>query len=171
MKALSILQPWAWLIVHGPKDVENRTWSTPFRGEFLVHAGKGFDRKGYYFVRQTRPDIRMPAPHEFQRGGVIARSEQRGEFGFELLHAARQFAFGGLKQQGIVDDGRQFAVHFLQDIADALVGGGQGFGLRQGEEGIDRLGAALEIQRAQRTGGEHGIEDIVTNAAILNVGA
>lgn len=71
MKALSILQPWAWLIVHGPKDVENRTWSTPFRGEFLVHAGKGFDRKGYDFVRQTRPDIRMPAPHEFQRGGVI----------------------------------------------------------------------------------------------------
>ncbi len=71
MRALSILQPWAWLIVHGPKDVENRTWSTPFRGEFLVHAGKGFDRKGYDFVRQTRPDIRMPAPHEFQRGGVI----------------------------------------------------------------------------------------------------
>ena len=71
MKALSILQPWAWLIVHGPKDVENRTWSTPFRGQFLVHAGKGFDREGYGFVRQTRPDIRMPAPHEFQRGGVI----------------------------------------------------------------------------------------------------
>jgi hypothetical protein len=74
MKALSILQPWAWLIVHGPKDVENRTWSTPFRGEFLVHAGKGFDRKGYDFVRQTRPDIPMPAPHEFQRGGVIGKA-------------------------------------------------------------------------------------------------
>jgi hypothetical protein len=71
MKALSILQPWAWLIVHGPKDIENRTWSTPFRGEFLVHAGKGFDRDGYDFVRKARPDIPMPAPHEFDRGGVV----------------------------------------------------------------------------------------------------
>ena len=26
MKALSIRQPWAWLIVNGYKDVENRTW-------------------------------------------------------------------------------------------------------------------------------------------------
>ena len=71
MKALSILQPWAWLIVHGPKDIENRTWSTSFRGQFLVHAGKGFDRNGYEFVRKTRPDIAMPAPSEFERGGVV----------------------------------------------------------------------------------------------------
>ncbi len=40
MKALSIRQPWAWLIVHGYKDVENRTWSTKFRGRVQVHAGK-----------------------------------------------------------------------------------------------------------------------------------
>ena len=32
MKALSIQQPWAWLIAHGKKDVENRTWATAFRG-------------------------------------------------------------------------------------------------------------------------------------------
>lgn len=29
MKALSIRQPWAWLIVNGYKDVENRTWDRP----------------------------------------------------------------------------------------------------------------------------------------------
>ena len=40
MKALSIRQPWAWLIVHGYKNVENRTWSTKFRGRVQVHAGK-----------------------------------------------------------------------------------------------------------------------------------
>lgn len=38
--ALSIRQPWAWLIVHGHKDVENRSWPTPYRGRFHVHAGK-----------------------------------------------------------------------------------------------------------------------------------
>ena len=39
MKALSIRQPWAWLICAGFKDVENRTWPTTFRGRVYVHAG------------------------------------------------------------------------------------------------------------------------------------
>ena len=47
MKALSIRQPWAWLIVHGYKDVENRTWSTKFRGRVQVHAGK-FPDPGWF---------------------------------------------------------------------------------------------------------------------------
>ena len=38
MKALSIIQPWTSLIAVGIKDVENRTWRTNFRGEFLLHA-------------------------------------------------------------------------------------------------------------------------------------
>lgn len=40
MKALSIRQPWAWLIVNGFKDIENRTWKTKHRGEFLIHASQ-----------------------------------------------------------------------------------------------------------------------------------
>lgn len=43
MKALSIRQPWAYLIVAGYKDVENRTWNTNFRGRIYVHAGKSPD--------------------------------------------------------------------------------------------------------------------------------
>lgn len=39
MKALSVHQPWAWLIVNGYKDVENRTWRTTFRGRIYIHAG------------------------------------------------------------------------------------------------------------------------------------
>lgn len=38
LKALSIRQPWAWLIANGFKDVENRTRPTSFRGQFLIHA-------------------------------------------------------------------------------------------------------------------------------------
>lgn len=41
MLALSIRQPWAWLIVHGGKDIENRDWKTNVRGRILVHASKG----------------------------------------------------------------------------------------------------------------------------------
>jgi hypothetical protein len=38
MKALSIKQPWASLIAHGIKDIENRTWRTNFRGRIFIHA-------------------------------------------------------------------------------------------------------------------------------------
>lgn len=44
--AITIVQPWAWLIVHGRaagvgggKTVENRTWNTRYRGPILIHAG------------------------------------------------------------------------------------------------------------------------------------
>jgi hypothetical protein len=42
MIALSIQQPWAWLIVQGHKDIENRTWPTSYRGKILIHAGKRY---------------------------------------------------------------------------------------------------------------------------------
>ncbi|WP_324069845.1 MAG: ASCH domain-containing protein [Flavobacterium sp.] len=38
MKALSIKQPWASLIAHGIKDIENRSWKTNFRGRIYIHA-------------------------------------------------------------------------------------------------------------------------------------
>ncbi|MCU0912991.1 MAG: ASCH domain-containing protein [Planctomycetes bacterium] len=40
MRALSIWQPWAWLIIHGGKDIENRSWPTYYRGPLLIHASK-----------------------------------------------------------------------------------------------------------------------------------
>ncbi len=39
MKALSINQPYGWLITQGYKSIENRNWNTKFRGEFLIHVG------------------------------------------------------------------------------------------------------------------------------------
>lgn len=38
MKTLSIKQPWASLIAHGIKDIENRTWATKYRGTIYIHA-------------------------------------------------------------------------------------------------------------------------------------
>lgn len=40
MKTLSIKQPWASLIALGIKDIENRSWSTNFRGRIYIHASK-----------------------------------------------------------------------------------------------------------------------------------
>lgn len=74
MKALSIRQPWAWLIVWGYKDIENRSWSTEFRGLFLVHAGKKFDALGYKWV-VSKMRMAMPPPVEFERGGIVGMAE------------------------------------------------------------------------------------------------
>lgn len=38
---LPVRQPWAWLIIHGGKDVENGNWTTRVRGRVLIHAAKG----------------------------------------------------------------------------------------------------------------------------------
>ena len=81
MKALSIRQPWAWLIVQGYKPVENRTWRTSYRGPLLIHAGKGFDKEGFLWVianTDVGPD--MPSIWEFTKepgylGGIIGQAE------------------------------------------------------------------------------------------------
>lgn len=45
MKVITIKQPFASLIAAGLKEYEFRTWKTKFRGEILIHAGKGIDKK------------------------------------------------------------------------------------------------------------------------------
>ena len=49
MKAISIKQPWASLIVHGVKDIENRTWKCPNKyigNRVLIHAS-GSHKEGW----------------------------------------------------------------------------------------------------------------------------
>lgn len=38
LRAITIRQPWAWLIVNGYKTIENRSWNSRFRGRVLIHA-------------------------------------------------------------------------------------------------------------------------------------
>ncbi|MBT3582670.1 ASCH domain-containing protein [Candidatus Woesearchaeota archaeon] len=40
MKALTLRQPYAELMIQGKKTIEIRMWKTDFRGEFLVHSAK-----------------------------------------------------------------------------------------------------------------------------------
>lgn len=50
MKAITVLQPWAWLLATGKKRCETRSWKTNYRGEILIHAGK---KNMTYIMRQT----------------------------------------------------------------------------------------------------------------------
>lgn len=44
IKALSIMQPWSFLIAVGAKDIENRDRRTSHRGPVAIHAGMKFDQ-------------------------------------------------------------------------------------------------------------------------------
>ena len=71
--AISIQQPFAWLIAAGHKDIENRDWPTRFRGPVLIHAGKrmydGFeDAQDWGW-----PDIERPC--DFDLGGIVGEAE------------------------------------------------------------------------------------------------
>lgn len=74
MKALSVLQPWAWLIVHGGKTVENRGWNTPYRGRLLIHAsarasGESLYQARIWVQRELGVDVASKIPH-LQNGGL-----------------------------------------------------------------------------------------------------
>ncbi|ASJ88711.1 ASCH domain-containing protein [Pseudomonas aeruginosa] len=77
MKTLSIRQPWAWLIVYGGKDIENRSRRTNFRGRFLVHASQGMTRQEYNMATWIAGplDVTIPPFDELQRGGIIGSVE------------------------------------------------------------------------------------------------
>lgn len=79
MKAISVRQPWAWLIVNGYKDIENRTRNTSYRGRILIHASKKFDAEGYFWVKENFPEIKLPFwnswTDDYKRGGVIGSIE------------------------------------------------------------------------------------------------
>lgn len=77
MKALSIRQPYAWLIIHGGKDIENRSWATKFRGRFLVHAAQGMTRAEYNVASWVAGPlgVRLPAFEDLQRGGIVGSVE------------------------------------------------------------------------------------------------
>lgn len=80
MKALSIRQPWCWLILHAGKDIENRDWSTRYRGPVLIHAGKGMTRAEYddakTFAHSVDPRAAaLPAYEDLERGGIVGQVE------------------------------------------------------------------------------------------------
>ena len=58
MKALSLKQPWATLIVTGIKLIENRTWVSNYRGPLLIHASKTWDENGARWVMHNFGELK-----------------------------------------------------------------------------------------------------------------
>jgi hypothetical protein len=70
---LSIRQPFAWLIVNGFKDIENRSWRTRHRGDILIHGGvsRANLNDGFLNKLSRRYHIHFPAISNFDTGGVV----------------------------------------------------------------------------------------------------
>ena len=97
---LTLWQPMAWAIFYGPfpKDVENRDWSTSFRGTIAISAAKAEPKDEFYaykdFMREIFPAVEFPTT--YVRGAIIGtvdivdcvtESESPwfvGEYGFVL---------------------------------------------------------------------------------------
>ena len=72
MKALSVRNPWAWLIVQGLKDIENRTWQTSYRGPVLIHAGvTKANRIDMQIVEEMAGVLGFRLPKDFRYGGIV----------------------------------------------------------------------------------------------------
>ncbi|MDP1671912.1 MAG: ASCH domain-containing protein [Burkholderiales bacterium] len=70
-RVLSVRQPWAWLICYGPKPVENRTWSTKYRGQLLIHASLEIDLEAVAALRLR--DVYLP--REYVTGSIVGRAQ------------------------------------------------------------------------------------------------
>ena len=102
LKAISIRQPWAWLIVNGYKDVENRLWAANLRGPVLIHASKSRSDTTPDALAYIKRKYRVAnLPDKFETGGIVGIAEItdcvkrhrskwfQGPFGWTLAHARR----------------------------------------------------------------------------------
>lgn len=71
MKALAVRQPWAWLIVQGIKDIENRSWATHYRGPLLIHAAQTMDAGGVRIIREWLAEQQITLPELLPRGAIV----------------------------------------------------------------------------------------------------
>jgi hypothetical protein len=91
---LTVRQPWAWLIVAGHKPIENRDWSTNYRGRLYIHAAQVVDDAAFAWVAERFPELSLP--FSMPTGAVIGHVQLkdcvrkssspwfRGKFGFTL---------------------------------------------------------------------------------------
>lgn len=76
MKILSVLQPWASLIVFGEKKIETRSWNTKHRGPLFIHASakKNDTYRGIMLdFQQEFFSLQLPAYKNLPFGAIIGQ--------------------------------------------------------------------------------------------------
>lgn len=100
MKTISLLQPWASLVIMGYKRIETRSWNTKHRGELLIHASAG--KKAEYRslmldFQQQFYKLQLPKYESLPFGAIIGK--------VNLLHTVKsEFCFEGNEFELSKDD-------------------------------------------------------------------
>ena len=84
MKVLTIKQPWATLIIQGDKRFEFRSWKTKYRGELLIHAGKGIDKEAAKRLEKYLPK-ELPIGKILGKGTLVHCIKMSPDFKEKLL--------------------------------------------------------------------------------------
>lgn len=71
MKALTLTQPWATLVILGIKHWETRGWFTRERGRIAVHAAKGWTKADRALADELRALSILPADADLPLGAVL----------------------------------------------------------------------------------------------------
>lgn len=84
MKVLTIRQPWATLIMQQDKRFEFRSWKTRYRGDILIHAGKGIDKEAMKRLAKYIPKD-MPTGKILGKATLVDCIQMSSEFKKKLL--------------------------------------------------------------------------------------
>lgn len=94
MKALTLRPSWAWLVVNGYKDIENRSWATRLRGRIWIHASSSpvtrAEYENFIAICRYRRIKQIPAREAFQTGGIVGSVEI-----VDCVTKSRSYWFGG----------------------------------------------------------------------------
>jgi hypothetical protein len=88
VKALSLRQPWLWLVLHAGKNIENRKQWKNYRGPIFLHASQTMTKKDYddcvAFLKSREPynlgaasELLLPQFDDpvFLKGGIAGRTK------------------------------------------------------------------------------------------------
>ena len=138
MKALAIRQPWAFAILHGGKDIENRNWPTLVRGTIAVHASAAMTRDEVINFKWFLDENNLRGPwcegvnsKDLPLGGIVGLVDIMGctinsdspwfmgEFGFMLANPRPIPLIPYKGRLGFFD----LAPEILKEVERALIGG------------------------------------------------
>ncbi len=89
MWVLTLTQPYAWMVVHGSKDLENRSWFNRIAKEiqgqgqtFAIHAGttatRAYYREAVEFARGEDPALVVPPREQLVYGAILGTARIAG---------------------------------------------------------------------------------------------
>lgn len=123
MKALTVCQPFAWLMANGHKKVENRNWVPPasmLGAEFLLHCGVGGTPRLY---RELLANAMQSAPLDLPPPAELTRQMRH-----QMAHVVARVRIVGVLESGVAtwtEPGAEVAV--TAALSDPWYAGGIGW--------------------------------------------